>query len=470
MDLLRVVDFDGALVRIGVLTESFIALLQKQLSYLVALPYWLLAKSVSNREVDRRIPLDTSPIPYRSKPVENGEDQRAHRRSPILATDNEQRVARGSAERQESIDSVPASDGSTGLSPQHRPERGVSKLGEEGFDHGGDGSRDPAVWSSVRKRAVFSSSRRFGWAFETTASSQTVFADRPTDITDYLKALRPQHWLKNLLVFVPIFALPHLYEPALFGKAFIVFIAFCFCASSGYLVNDLCDLAADRQHPTKRHRPFASGRLSLSFVLTMIPVLIVLSCVLGLLVAPLVVGVLLFYYALTLIYSLYVKRVILLDVIVLAGLHTLRIVAGVAVVTVWLSAWMFMFSVFLFLSLALAKRYVELVVMQDLHGDRAMARGYATRDAELLASNGTASGYMAVLALALYIASNTDKKLHGRHEIIWSLCPLLLYWIVYIWLMIHRRTVHDDPFVFAMRDRTSRILILLMTATALLAV
>jgi 4-hydroxybenzoate polyprenyltransferase len=297
-----------------------------------------------------------------------------------------------------------------------------------------------------------------------------VFAYRRIGFSDYLNALRPQHWLKNLLVFAPLLTLSYLHEPTSVGKAVIVFISFCCCASSGYLVNDLCDLEADRQHPTKRFRPLASGRVSVSFAFTMIPVLVVLSCVLGLLVAPAVVGVLLLYYALTLTYSLCIKSLALLDVILLAGLYTLRIVAGAVAVTTRLSGWLFIFSLFLFLSLALAKRYVELGVMRELHGGGATSRGYVSRDAELLAASGTASGYIAVLTLAFFIANSTANKLRGRQEILWSLCPLLLYWVGYIWLMVHRRTVHDDPYMFALRDRTSRILILLMTATALLAV
>jgi 4-hydroxybenzoate polyprenyltransferase len=201
----------------------------------------------------------------------------------------------------------------------------------------------------------------------------------------------------------------------------------------------------------------------------MIPVLVVLGCVLGVLVSRSLVGMLVLYFALTLTYSLYIKKVVLLDVIVLAGLYTMRILAGSAAVAIWPSEWLLAFSMFLFLSLAFVKRYDELVVMRSVDGDQARARGYEASDAELLASKGTASGYMAVLVLALYINSGTAKALYGRHEFIWVLCPLLLYWIGRIWLVAHRGKMHDDPVVFALRDRTSRILILLMLGTVLLA-
>ena len=229
----------------------------------------------------------------------------------------------------------------------------------------------------------------------------------------------------------------------------------------------ICRLIAAIQQ--KRLRPFASGRLPLSYALVMIPVLVVLGCVLAVLVSRLLVGMLLLYFALTLTYSLYIKKVVLLDVIVLAGLYTLRIMAGAAAVAIWPSEWLLAFSMFLFLSLALVKRYDELVVMRSVDGDHARARGYEISDAELLASKGTASGYIAVLVLALYITSGAAKALYGRHEFMWFLCPLLLYWVGHIWLVAHRGKMHDDPVVFALRDRTSRILIVLMLGTALLA-
>jgi 4-hydroxybenzoate polyprenyltransferase len=192
--------------------------------------------------------------------------------------------------------------------------------------------------------------------------------------------------------------------------------------------------------------------------------------VLAALVSRPLAEVLLVYFALTLTYSLYIKKVVLLDVIVLAGLYTLRIVAGGAAVALWPSDWLLTFSLFLFLSLALVKRYGELVVMRSVDGEYAKARNYEISDAELLASKGTASGYIAVLVLALYIASGEAKAHYGRHEFIWFLCPLLFYWVGYIWLMAHRGRMHDDPLVFALRDRTSRILILLVLGTALLAI
>jgi 4-hydroxybenzoate polyprenyltransferase/phosphoserine phosphatase len=466
-----VVDLDGTLVKTDLLIESVVALLKDEPRYVFALPFWLLkGRAGFKQEIARRISLEAGLLPYRFELVEYLKTQRAQGRSVVLATASDERLAQQVADHLKLFDSVLASDGNTNLSGERKRERLVGQFGERGFDYAANESRDIAVWSSARKAIVVNPNQRLARAVATVAEVQSVFKDRRADLAEYFNALRPRDWVKNILLFVPLLAAHRFYEPVLLGKSLVAFLAFCFCASSGYLFNDLVDLSSDRYHPQKRLRPFAAGRLPLSYALTMIPALIVLGCVLGLLVSRPLVGILLLYFTLTLTYSLYIKKVALLDVIVLAGLYTLRIMAGGVSVAIWPSEWLLAFSMFLFLSLALVKRYSELVVMRSVDGDHAKARSYEISDAELLASKGTASGYVAVLVLALYITSGAAKALYGKHELIWFLCPLLLYWIDRIWLVAHRGEMHDDPLVFALHDRTSRILILLMLGTALLAI
>ena len=292
---------------------------------------------------------------------------------------------------------------------------------------------------------------------------------RKRSLVDFLRPLRLQHWLKNLLVFVPLLTAQRLFEDTLWGKTILAFTAFGCCASAGYVFNDLLDAAADRHHPNKRRRGFASGNIPRSYGLVMIPVLVGLGSVIGLLVSPLFLLLTLSYFVLSAIYSLYIRKVVLLDVIVLASFYTMRIMAGSAAVGIWPSHWLLAFSTFLFFSLALVKRYGELVIMRGVEGDHATARGYELDDGELIASMGVASGFVAVLVLALYINTDTAQTLYGRYELMWILCPLLLYWIGHIWLIAHRGKMPDDPVVFAIRDPVSRILILLMLLTTLLA-
>ncbi|MGB8114038.1 MAG: UbiA family prenyltransferase [Candidatus Sulfotelmatobacter sp.] len=466
-----VVDLDGTLLKTDLLLESLFSLLRQAPLSLFALPFWLLrGRAHLKREVALRSRLDVALLPYRTVLLEQLSVEHEKGRSIVLATASDERLAQPVADHLKLFDSVLASDGRTNLSGERKRERLVSLFGERGFDYAGNVSSDVAVWSSARKAIVVNPKPRLLRHLAGVAEVQGVLKDRRPTLHEYLSGLRPQHWLKNLLVFVPVFAAHRFYEPALFGRALLAFAAFCCCASSGYLFNDLLDLSDDRRHPRKSLRPFASGRLPASYAFVMIPALIVLGCLLAATVSRPLLGVLLLYFAFSLTYSLYIKEVALLDVIVLAGLYTLRILAGAMAVAIWPSAWLLAFSMFLFLSLALVKRYDELVVMRSIEGGHARARSYEISDAELLASKGTASGYIAVLVLALYISSSTAKTLYRRPEFMWFLCPLLLYWVGHMWLVAHRGEMIDDPLVFALRDRTSRILILLMSCTALLAV
>ena len=306
------------------------------------------------------------------------------------------------------------------------------------------------------------------------SAAEAALADPPQwqllPASEYLCSLRPQHWLKNLLTFVPLFSAHLFLQPFLVERTVAIFLAFCCCASSGYLINDLCDLSADRRHPRKRLRPFASGRLPLAYGWVAAPSLAVLGCTLAWMVSGLALGIVLLYLTVSIAYSLSFKKIEVLDVVVLACLYTLRIVGGAAAIALWPSVWLFAFSMFLFISLALVKRYAELMTMRGIDGERARARGYELADAELLSSTGTTSGYAAVVVLALYIASGAAQTLYSRHQLMWLVCPLLLYWIGYVWLKAHRGQMHHDPLVFALRDRRSRTVLLLMLAAAIAAI
>jgi 4-hydroxybenzoate polyprenyltransferase len=252
-------------------------------------------------------------------------------------------------------------------------------------------------------------------------------------------------------------------------KSLLAFIAFGCCASGGYLLNDLIDLEADRHHPQKRFRPLAAGRAPLTWALAMIPALVGAGFLLGAAVSGTLFAMLLGYVALCAAYSWHIRKVAVLDVLFLAGLYTMRIMAGSAATGIWSSHWLLAFSSFLFLSLALVKRYGELVIMRRVDGDRAKARGYEINDEELLAAMGIASGYLAVVVLALYMTSDKAAVFYPHPGLLWALCPLLLYWISHIWFTAHRGRMEHDPIAFAIEDRRSRILLLLMAAAAVVA-
>ena len=283
----------------------------------------------------------------------------------------------------------------------------------------------------------------------------------------WARALRVHQWAKNLLLFVPLLASHQIGNVDLLLRGVVAFLLFSLCASSVYLLNDLFDLADDRQHPTKRHRPLAAGSLPAKHVVLVIPCLLVLAFAGATWLMPwefaAAMGV---YYALTLAYSVVLKRMIVVDVVVLALLYTLRIVAGTFAFGVMLTFWMLAFSMFMFLSLALVKRYTELQVSRaEGKTGKAHGRDYYASDLEMIASLGAASGYLSVLVLALYIQDGSTAVLYRNPQLIWLACPLLLIWISRTWLLGHRGQMHDDPVVFALKDRASLLLGALFIAT-----
>jgi 4-hydroxybenzoate polyprenyltransferase len=273
-----------------------------------------------------------------------------------------------------------------------------------------------------------------------------------------LQALRPHQWVKNLLLFVPLVLDHKLFDGPAVTRAVTAFVAFCCAAASAYALNDIVDLEADRRHPTKRHRPFASGALSPALGLAL---------ALGLLAMAYAVSwsslssrfllLLTLYVMLTTLYSLYFKRVPVVDVLLLAGLYTLRVLAGIAATHVRFSTWLLAFSMFLFLSLAFLKRYTEVSTMTERDGDQVRGRGYLRGDREWLGSMGGASGYLSVLVFALYINSEQVMALYRSPLVLWLACPLLLFWTSRMWLLAYRGRIHDDPIVATVRDPMSYV-------------
>jgi 4-hydroxybenzoate polyprenyltransferase len=305
---------------------------------------------------------------------------------------------------------------------------------------------------------------------ECTARLATMRAPRTTALLAALESLRPYQWLKNVLVFVPLAAAHRLGELDLFGAALRTFLAFCLCASAIYLFNDIRDADADRRHPHKRSRPIASGRLGQRPALVLAGLLLLIAAAFAFPLGVPVVGTLALYVVLMIAYSVRLKAVVLLDAFVLAGGYALRVIAGGLAVQILPSARLLAFCAFLFVSLALVKRYAELALLSTYDGPAAHARSYEFEDRELIMAVGVASGALSVLVLALFLIEGRAELYYSRSQLIWGTCVLLLYWISYVWLAAHRRRMTDDPLVFALKDRVSITLIALMGVTAWLSV
>jgi 4-hydroxybenzoate polyprenyltransferase len=278
-----------------------------------------------------------------------------------------------------------------------------------------------------------------------------------------LQAMRVHQWVKNLLVFVPILLDHRLFERDVVLRGLIAFVAFCLAASGGYVLNDLMDLEADRHHPDKRDRPFASSTLPVSLGIVLAPLLLGASIVTGVSLLPQeFTALLLLYIVLTAAYSSYLKRIAVLDVLLLAGLYTLRVLAGVAASGVRFSTWLLAFAMFLFLSLAFLKRHAELLALEPDQPVGVRRRGYLTGDVQWLGTMGSASGYLAVLVLALYLNSDEVVRLYRKPAVLFLVCPLLLFWTGRMWLLAHRGQIHEDPIVASARDPASYIVAMLV--------
>jgi 4-hydroxybenzoate polyprenyltransferase len=398
------IELDEVLVRTDTLHEGLLRVLKHRPYLLPGVLGWALkGRDFLRAEVARRAELDVAWLPYNEALLSRLREEKARGRRLVLVTRADRRVAEAVAAHLGLFDEVHA-----GRKALDGPFEAIS----------------PSASRSPGPRAL-------------------------------LGAMRVHQWAKNILIFVPLLAAHRALEWTLLLQAAWGFIAFSLCASSVYVLNDLLDLEADRRHPLKRRRPFASGALSVRTGLWLAPALLAAGGAVASRLPPSFLALLVTYYLVTLGYSLHLKQVVMLDVLVLAGLYTVRLFGGSLVVGVPTSNWLLTFSMFLFLSLALVKRLSEVRRLRQEQQQATPGRGYMASDYEQLASLGVSSGYLSVLVLALYITSREVTALYTHPERLWLLCPLMLYWVGRVWLLAHRGQVNEDPLAFALQDKAS---------------
>jgi 4-hydroxybenzoate polyprenyltransferase len=362
-------------------------------------------------------------------------------------------------------------NGSTAYRPEANRRLGGTRTadflteisGESGFDHLGSGKADRPVWQKARRVISVGREPDPKWTGSGDDTRiQTLARDPSQDgwrsrCTAYLRALRPHQWFKNLLVFLPLLA-AHRFDWETLVAGCIAFATFSLAASSAYILNDITDIFSDRAHDTKSKRSIASGRVPIGHGLAMAAASLIVSIALGAVFLPtLFFPVLAIYYAATLAYSVSLRRLLLIDICTLAGLYTLRVVAGGAATGLLLSPWLLAFAGFLFLSLAAMKRQAELVNSQNLGQQLAAGRGYQPEDLPIVAIISVAAGYLSVLVLALYINSTEVTLLYPNPYLLWGTCPILLYWLSRLVILAHRGQMDDDPVIFAIRDPVSLV-------------
>lgn len=448
------VDLDGTLSPSDVLLECCLQLLKKNLLYGFPMLIWALRGAwYFKLQVAKRIDPNLDFLPIDSQVLERLNQLKSAGHELVLASASIHRDVSKVAKRLGLFDRVIASE-SQNLKGRRKLEAIDQDREGRPFIYFGDSKADLPIWGKANvafgvntRWSVRQKARLAGVSLNRIDSPQPVF--KP-----WLKAMRLQQWAKNALLFLPLIA-AHAAETALWLNMVWGFLAFGLVASATYIWNDLMDLHADRQHPRKRHRPMASGALS-------IPKAFLFMKVLGLAgfgVALWKVGLaftltLAIYTAVTLLYTFVFKRTAFVDVLLLAMLYTLRVIAGGVGVNIELSSWLLAISLFVFLSLALVKRCAELEFLQ-LEGAQPQGRGYRMSDLSYLVSMGISSGFVGVLVLALYVDSQNGSMLYQTPEYLWGICPLFLYWLMRIWIMTSRKEMIDDPVHFAINDRVS---------------
>jgi len=455
-----VVDLDGTLLKSDLLNESTSVLLAAQPWLVFRLPFWLAnGKAVLKRRIAERVDLKVELLPFDREFLDWVRAQRATGRRIVLCSASDDKFVHQVADHLQLFDEVIASDGVTNMSAQRKAAALLERFGEGGFDYAGNSHDDVPVWAVARRAILVAATPRVRDAARRVKSIEQEFARTSAGARGVLYELRLHQWVKNLLVFLPLLASHRFFETPLLVSTTVGFLAFGLCASSVYVINDLVDLANDREHPRKRMRPFAAGTLShLTGVLLSAGGLVAAFAV-GSLAGAAFEAWLAIYLGMTLLYTLVLKRKILVDALALAALYTVRILAGGAAAGIWPGFWLLAFSLFLFLSLAFVKRYSELELMlrEGRHATR--GRDYLVSDLPLVEMFGVVSGFSAVIVMALYINGESIARLYPHQDIVWLTVPILLYWISRMWVKAHRGEMHDDPVVFAITDGLSQLCI-----------
>jgi 4-hydroxybenzoate polyprenyltransferase len=473
------VDLDGTLVKSDTLVDSVLALARQHPWLLLRVPGWIAqGKAAFKRHVTMAVTLDVEHLPYNRPLLEWLRVQHGAGRRLYLATAADMVLAERVASYLGIFDGVLASDGATNLAGGNKLVAFRERFGED-FCYIGNALPDAALLASCRTPMVANPVPALKMAMRKSGTVPVeIFEDRPPALKSWLRAVRLHQWAKNTLIFVPLL-LAHAWKLGTVCAALIAFLSFGLCASATYIINDLLDIETDRRHPRKRNRPFAAGDLSaiagVATVVVMLTVAFSLAIALPHLVAdipgamPLAAPYkflfwLTLYTATTLSYSAYLKRKLLLDVFVLSGLYTLRILAGSAATGVEVTAWLAGFSVFFFLSLAFVKRFSELEGLRERGAEVSNGRGYFVSDMEQLRALGTSAANAAVVVVMLYINDSKANNLYHHPTRLWLVVPVLLLWLSQVWMLTSRGEMNEDPVVFAITDRRSLLLGVLMAA------
>lgn len=458
-----VVDLDGTLVNTNMLYESFWSSLSSDKRVL----FKLLPNLSSGRARIKRILSESSQVlpellPYNRDVIKYIEEWKQVGGKVALVTASDQQIADMIADHLSLFDEVKGSDGAINLKGEQKAEYLSTRYGDQSFIYIGDSTADLAVWKHSKRAVTYTNSTSLKTSAEAISLDAIHLNQSEISPKEYLRALRPHQWLKNTLVFLPLIA-AHEFSYNTLYDAIITFISFSLIASSVYLINDLLDLSYDRSHHRKKNRPLAAGSIPIAHGTIMAPFLLFSGLLIAYLVDMALLWVVISYFALTFLYSLSLKHIVIVDTLVLAILYSLRIYAGGVATDIALSVWLITFSFFLFFSLAAVKRQAELVETLKSDKKKLFGRGYEISDLQVVTMMAIASGYVSALVLTLYINSDDVLLLYTSPQILLGICVIFFFWINRMVLVTHRGNMHDDPLVFSLTDRTSQICFILIT-------
>ena len=454
------VDLDRTLARTNTLHESLCGLLVNEpRSILTVLKALLRGRAAFKDAVASIWTPDARTLPYNMRLLEYLKEQKSAGRRIYLVTDANRQVAEKIAAHLQLFEGVIASDATHNQSGSRKLDSILAAAGASAFTYAGTDLVDLQIWKRAASGIVVNASRPLVRQVESVCRLERSFSTDAARPSTYLRAIRARQWVKNLILFLPLLPALTRVNAQQVWSVVLGFVAFCLCSSSVYIINDLCDLPADRRHVSKYKRPFAHGEISLLRGAALALALVSAGLVVSVLISLQFFAVVALYLFLTAVYSLGAKRLTLIDVFMLAALYTIRVYAGAVAAMLPVSFWMLAFSMALFTSLAFVKRYAELQYLRRQHQEWTVGRGYRSSDLELIQLFGVGCGIVSVLILGLYINQYAAQLAFRNPLLLGLLCPLQLYWIFRVWMLAHRGLMDEDPTVFAVRDRASRYLL-----------
>jgi 4-hydroxybenzoate polyprenyltransferase len=464
-----VVDLDGTLTPTDTLVESIVKVVKQSPLNLLRIPFWLIKGRANFKEaISAHTYIAAEYLPYRESLLDYLREESSKGRQIVLATAAHHSIAAGVAKHLGLFDQILATEAGNNLKGKVKLQAIQEKVGRS-FVYAGDSKADVSIWKAAQAAVLVDVSSSTAKTVRQAVPIEREFKGEGAGLSVWLRALRVHQWLKNLLLFVPLLTTFSFMDIDKLGSMALAFLAFSFAASATYMINDFWDLENDRAHPRKRLRPFASAQLPILHGLAVAIGALILAFILAFSVSTGLLLMLLLYLVLTSAYSWVLKEYVLIDVLILSLLYTLRILAGSVTIGVTTSSWLLAFSVFIFLSLALVKRCAELVSLGVIGAAATRGRDYRVTDLVVLWPLGVGAALSGVVVFGLFISAPETQVRYGAPQLLWLVAVGLIYWLARLWVKTSRGEMHDDPVVYAIKDRGSRVTVFVMITVMLAA-